>query len=59
MENAKIQKYKCDILSNFQTMCTCIKAAKKLALLAKINSFVVDWTLYEIVSLEFVGIEAE
>ena len=25
VENAKIQKYKCDILNNFQTMCNVIK----------------------------------
>ena len=25
VENAKIQKFKCNILSNFQTMCLCAK----------------------------------
>ena len=25
VENAKIQKFKCDILSNFQTMCILVK----------------------------------
>ena len=25
VENDKIQKFKCDILSNFQTMCECVK----------------------------------
>ena len=26
VENAKIQKFKCDILSNFQTMCALLKS---------------------------------
>ena len=28
MENAKIQKFKCDILSHFQTLCTQLKKLK-------------------------------
>ena len=31
MENAKNQKFKCDILSNFQTMCKCLKITEKVS----------------------------
>ena len=29
VENAKIRKFKCDILSNFQTLCKVWKSSKK------------------------------
>ena len=46
VENAKIQKLKCDILSNFQTMCYCgkyhsvLKSSKKSHCIAYLNSII-------------------
>ena len=37
VENAKIQKFKWDILSNFQTMCTRVRIRKLFA--AKVDAF--------------------
>ena len=39
VENAKFQKFKCDILSNFQTMCILQKIEKVFELFASILTF--------------------